>query len=80
MKCRQRERIEAARKEREDEQRQDCVASQRSRMVPQDAPADDDLQGHGLMGKLVAPMARSQARKEIPKDQQRLKERLEAGV
>src|SRR5438128_3110182 len=39
-----------------------------------------DLQGHGLMGKLVAPMARSQARKEIPKDQQRLKERLEAGV
>ena len=39
-----------------------------------------DLQGHGLLGKLVAPMAKSQSRKLVPKDQQRLKERLEAGT
>jgi uncharacterized membrane protein len=39
-----------------------------------------DLEGHGLLGMLVAPMARSQARKEVPQDQQRLKERLEAGA
>ena len=39
-----------------------------------------DLQGHGLLGKLTAPLARGQARKEVPKDHQRLKERLEAGV
>jgi uncharacterized membrane protein len=38
-----------------------------------------ELIGHGL-GKLIAPMARSQARKQMPKDQQRLKERLESGV
>lgn len=39
-----------------------------------------DLQGHGLLGLVVAPLARSQARKEIPQDHQRLKERLESGV
>jgi uncharacterized membrane protein len=39
-----------------------------------------DLEGHGLLGMLVAPMARSQARKEVPQDQQRLKDRLEAGA
>jgi uncharacterized membrane protein len=39
-----------------------------------------DLQGHGLLGMLVAPLARSQARKQVPQDQQRLKERLEAGA
>ena len=38
-----------------------------------------DLQGHGLLGLIVAPMARRQARKEIPQDQRRLKERLESG-
>lgn len=39
-----------------------------------------DLQGHGLLGMIFAPLARSQARKEVPQDQQRLKERLEAGT
>jgi uncharacterized membrane protein len=38
-----------------------------------------DLQGHGF-GKLFAPLARRQARKEVPSDQARLKERLESGV
>jgi hypothetical protein len=36
-----------------------------------------DFEGHGL-GKLLLPLVRSQARKEVPLDQQRLKERLEA--
>ena len=35
-----------------------------------------DFTGHGV-GVLLAPLARSQARKQVPKDQQRLKERLE---
>jgi len=39
-----------------------------------------DLQGHGLLGMLVAPLARGQARKEVPQDQQKLKERLEAAT
>jgi uncharacterized membrane protein len=39
-----------------------------------------DLVGHGLLGKLVGPLARSQARKQVPADQQRLKERLESGA
>jgi uncharacterized protein YndB with AHSA1/START domain len=39
-----------------------------------------DFQGHGLRGLVFTPLARSQARKEIPKDHQRLKERLESGV
>ena len=38
-----------------------------------------DFEGHGI-GKLLAPLARSQARKQVPKDQQRLKERLESGA
>src|SRR5437667_4479775 len=38
-----------------------------------------DLVGHGI-GKLLAPLARRDARKQIPKDQARLKERLEAGA
>jgi uncharacterized membrane protein len=38
-----------------------------------------DFAGHGL-GKLLAPLARRDARKQVPKDQQRLKERLEAGA
>src|SRR5919201_3479603 len=38
-----------------------------------------DLQGHGF-GKLIAPLARRDARKQVPKDQARLKERLERGA
>jgi uncharacterized protein YndB with AHSA1/START domain len=38
-----------------------------------------DLVGHGI-GKLFAPLARMQARKQIPKDQQTLKQRLESGA
>ena len=38
-----------------------------------------DLQGHGI-GKLVAPLARRDARKRVPQDQARLKERLESGA
>ena len=38
-----------------------------------------DLQGHGL-GKLIAPLARRDARKQVPQDQARLKERLESGA
>jgi uncharacterized membrane protein len=38
-----------------------------------------ELIGHGL-GKLLAPLARSQASKEVPASQQRLKERLESGA
>jgi uncharacterized membrane protein len=38
-----------------------------------------ELTGHGL-GKLLAPLIRGQARKEIPANQQRLKERLETGA
>ena len=38
-----------------------------------------DLQGHGI-GKLVAPFARRQAAKELPHDQEKLKERLESGA
>lgn len=37
-----------------------------------------DLQGHGLLGMILGPLARSQARKEVPQDHRRLKERLEA--
>jgi uncharacterized membrane protein len=39
-----------------------------------------DLQGHGLLGKLLAPLARRDAAKHVPADQARLKERLESGV
>jgi uncharacterized membrane protein len=38
-----------------------------------------DLKGHGF-GKLIAPLARREARKQVPKDQARLKERLESGA
>jgi uncharacterized membrane protein len=38
-----------------------------------------ELTGHGF-GKLLLPLATSQAKKEVPKNQQRLKERLEAGA
>jgi uncharacterized membrane protein len=38
-----------------------------------------DLTGHGF-GKLVLPMARKQAAKEIPKSQQKLKQLLESGA
>jgi uncharacterized membrane protein len=38
-----------------------------------------DLEGHGF-GKLIAPLARRDARRQIPKDQERLKERLESGA
>jgi uncharacterized membrane protein len=39
-----------------------------------------DFQGHGLGGKLLLPLVRGQARKQVPRDQQKLKERLEAGT
>jgi len=39
-----------------------------------------DLQGHGLLGLIVGPLARGQARKQVPEDQKRLKEKLESGV
>ena len=39
-----------------------------------------DLRGHGLLGLVLAPLARSQARKQVPQDQQRLKEKLEAAA
>lgn len=38
-----------------------------------------DFSGHGI-GKLMAPMARRQASKQVPLDQRRLKERLEGGT
>jgi len=38
-----------------------------------------DFEGHGL-GKLLVPLARSQSRKQVPKDQQHLKERLESAA
>jgi polyketide cyclase/dehydrase/lipid transport protein len=41
---------------------------------------DLDFESHGLAGKLLRPLATRQARKQIPKDQQRLKERLESGA
>ena len=37
-----------------------------------------DFEGHGL-GKLLAPLARRDARKRVPENQARLKERLESG-
>jgi len=37
-----------------------------------------DLEGHGIIGKLVAPIARSQAGKQVPTDHQKLKEILES--
>jgi len=37
-----------------------------------------DFEGHGF-GKLLRPLVLRQARKQVPQDQQRLKERLESG-
>ena len=39
-----------------------------------------DFAGHGLLGKLLAPLARRDAAKQVPKDQTLLKQRLEAGA
>jgi uncharacterized membrane protein len=38
-----------------------------------------DLEGHGI-GKLFAPLARMQARRQVPQNQQKLKEILESGA
>jgi uncharacterized membrane protein len=37
-----------------------------------------DFQGHGLGGKVLLPLAKSQARKQIPKDQAKMKDLLES--
>ena len=37
-----------------------------------------DLHGNGLLGAIIAPLARSQARRQLPEDQRQLKERLES--
>jgi uncharacterized membrane protein len=37
-----------------------------------------DFKGHGLAGKVLLPIAKTQARKQIPKDQARMKELLES--
>jgi uncharacterized membrane protein len=39
-----------------------------------------DFKGHGLAGKVLLPVAKGQARKQIPKDQAKLKELLESGA
>lgn len=39
-----------------------------------------DFDAHGIGGKLLRPVALAQAKKAIPKGQQRLKERLESGA
>jgi uncharacterized membrane protein len=39
-----------------------------------------DFTPHGLAGKMIAPMARKQAAKQVLEDQAKLKERLEAGA
>jgi uncharacterized membrane protein len=39
-----------------------------------------DFMGHGLAGKVLLPVAKGQARKQIPKDQAKLKELLESGA
>jgi uncharacterized membrane protein len=38
-----------------------------------------DLEGHGI-GLLIAPFARMSARRQVPKDQAKLKELLERGT
>jgi uncharacterized membrane protein len=40
---------------------------------------DLEMTGHGF-GKLIRPLALGQAKKEVPKNQQRLKEQLESGT
>ena len=37
-----------------------------------------DFQGHGLGGKVLLQLAKSQARKQIPRDQAKMKELLES--
>jgi hypothetical protein len=37
-----------------------------------------DFKGHGIAGKVLLPVAKTQARKQIPKDQARMKELLES--
>jgi uncharacterized protein YndB with AHSA1/START domain len=39
-----------------------------------------DFHGHGLLGLVLAPLARSHARKQVPQDHQQLKQKLEAGA
>jgi uncharacterized membrane protein len=39
-----------------------------------------DMRGHGLLGKLVAPLASRDVARQLPKDHVRLKERLERGA
>jgi uncharacterized protein YndB with AHSA1/START domain len=39
-----------------------------------------DLEAHGFLGKLLRPLALSQARKQVPKDQEALKAKLEGGA
>jgi uncharacterized membrane protein len=41
---------------------------------------DFDFDSHGILGAILKPLATRQARKQIPKDQARLKERLESGA
>jgi uncharacterized membrane protein len=37
-----------------------------------------DFKGHGIAGKVLLPVAKTQARKQIPKDQARMRELLES--
>jgi hypothetical protein len=37
-----------------------------------------DFEGHGLGGRMLLPIAKGQARKQIPQDQAKLKELLES--
>ena len=37
-----------------------------------------DFEGHGLGGRVLVPLAKSQARKQIPQDQARMKDLLES--
>ena len=37
-----------------------------------------EFEGHGLSGRVLVPLAKSQARKQIPKDQARMKKLLES--
>jgi uncharacterized protein YndB with AHSA1/START domain len=39
-----------------------------------------DFEGHGIGGKLLLPVARSQARKRVPESQSKMKEVLERGA
>jgi hypothetical protein len=52
----------------------DPVGESSSRMT-----VELDLEGHGI-GKLFAILARRQAAKEVPKDNQKFKEVLESGA